>query len=247
MAHWMESVRTCISHAVRNSVQTEVRISIDELREYAVHDDTDIYFSLWEFRAAIAAAETLGSHVRLEFARGGDPLFLRLDMGALRAEFILATAEQPTITPQRKRPARHAPNPPHTRTSSRSDPPPCRASPPTPGPAPDSLPEPIPTAVKSSTSQADADLDDVLLVRPKRELTPPPVVHTETIAPTPAEDGGSRDEHTSLLFGTDAHSPPWPDDDDRDEMPPTQMTQRPQKMVRHPPTHLLTRAVSATV
>ena len=69
--------------------------------------ETNIYFSLWEFRAAISAAEVLSTHIRLEFAQGGDPLFLHIDArGDLKGDFILATASEPTQAPvARKRSA----------------------------------------------------------------------------------------------------------------------------------------------
>lgn len=84
-----------------------MRICPDDLKEYNVDQETNIYFSLWEFRAAISAAEVLSTHIRLEFAQGGDPLFLHIDArGDLKGDFILATASEPTQAPvARKRSA----------------------------------------------------------------------------------------------------------------------------------------------
>ena len=131
---------------LRHSIQTEVRISVEQLKEYIVQRDTSIYFSLWEFRAAISAAEVLGSYVRLEFAHGGDPLFLRLDTGGtFRGEFILATAGEPTSAP---------PPPPKKRTA-----PPLKQP----------VRRPQPTAEVAIKESQD---DDVLPVRPKPEPSP---------------------------------------------------------------------------
>ena len=143
-------IRSCVygplEGHLRHSIQTEVRISVEQLKEYIVQRDTSIYFSLWEFRAAISAAEVLGSYVRLEFAHGGDPLFLRLDTGGtFRGEFILATAGEPTSAP---------PPPPKK-----------RAAPPLKQP----VRRPQPTAEVAIKESQD---DDVLPVRPKPEPSP---------------------------------------------------------------------------
>lgn len=144
------AIRSCVygplEGHLRHSIQTEVRISVEQLKEYAVQHDTSVYFSLWDFRAAISAAEVLGSHVRLEFAHGGDPLFLRLHAGdTLRGEFILATAGEPTAAP-----------PPPTKK---------RAAPPLKQP----MRRPQRTAAVAIKESQD---DDALPVRPKQEPSP---------------------------------------------------------------------------
>lgn len=243
--------------AVRQSIQSEVRIPMEELDRYAVTDDTQVYFSLWEFRAAVAAAEMLDSQLTLEFFQGGDPLFLRLEtMEGLRGDFILATTGEPQATPApRKRTAprqetRHARPATIAMPAAQDVPPPPSA-------------HPRSTRVKDDSDDDDDDLLPVRAVRPKTEpLSPgrlsasPPIRSTppqpsasatpsptQRIAPTPAEVSGSHDEHPSTLFDAAPLSPPWPSQDRTsptpEEWPPTQASSsshsaRPRKPVRTP-------------
>lgn len=77
---------------VRSSIHSEVSVDVAELEQYDIQAEASVCFSLWDFRAAIHAAEMLGTSLQIEFAAGGDPLFVRFAAGGiLRAEFILAT------------------------------------------------------------------------------------------------------------------------------------------------------------
>lgn len=222
--------------------------------EYQVVSETTVYFSLWEFRAVIQTAELLGSTVQLEFAQGGDPLFLRLEPNeSLRAEFILATTGEPHIQPAaRKRPAgretrrsstRVAPVGSVPRTELPQEVPLQRTeelNPPTPFPQAHAQSQValVPTQpVKYDPDDSEEDLLPVRVVRPKTEplvlsdVAPAPSPQA-TVAPTPAEASGSRDEHPSTLFQESLdHSPPWPDSDS-EEIPATQSTQPTKKRVR---------------
>lgn len=219
--------------------------------DYQVLSETTVYFSLWEFRAVIQTAELLGSTVQLEFAQGGDPLFLRLEPNDMvRAEFILATTGEPHIQPaSRKRPA--------AREAHR---PPSKAAPPAAAPRTTTTPleaqtttnevvlptahahaqpAPLPTPpVKNDPNDSEEDL---LPVRPVRPKTEPAATETDVapsgspvaaVAPTPAEASGSHDEHPSTLFQDSMeNSPPWPDSEP-EEIPATQTTHSTKKRVR---------------
>ena len=77
---------------MRSSIHSEVSVDVAELEQYDIQAEASVCFSLWDFRAAIHAAEMLGTSLQIEFAAGGDPLFVRFAAGGiLRAEFILAT------------------------------------------------------------------------------------------------------------------------------------------------------------
>lgn len=78
---------------VRRAVHTEVRIDLAQLDMYDVAAPTHVTFSLWEFRAAAAAAEQLGVPLRLEFGAQGEPLFIYIEHAPLHAEVVIATAE----------------------------------------------------------------------------------------------------------------------------------------------------------
>lgn len=213
------------------------------MSEYHVPTEATVYFSLWEFRAAIQTADLLGSMVQLAFAQGGDPLFLRFEPNeCLRAEFILATTGEPHIQPvTHKRPARREAAP-------------RAASGPAP-PAPERRVEqehPLDAhtstvLVKDETSSSEDELLPVRSVRPKREPTVPAetAAASDTVAPTPAEASGNRDEHPSTLFQEpldDFYT--WPDSDP-EELPATQSSHAPRKRVRV--THLSYDAVPAAV
>lgn len=242
------------ANTVRSSIQSEVKAHIGEMIEYQVVSETTVYFSLWEFRAVIQTAELLGSTVQLEFAQGGDPLFLRLEPNeTLRAEFILATTGEPHIQPAaRKRPAgretrrsstRVAPVGSVPRTELPQEVPLQRTeelNPPTPFPQAHAQSQvaSVPTQpVKYDPDDSEEDLLPVRVVRPKTEplvlsdVAPAPSPQA-TVAPTPAEASGSRDEHPSTLFQESLdHSPPLPDSDS-EEIPATQSTQPTKKRVR---------------
>ena len=81
---------------VRRAVHTEVRIDLAQLDVYDVAAPTHVTFSLWEFRAAVAAAEQLGVPIRLEFGAQGEPLFIYIEHAPLHAEIVIATAEADT-------------------------------------------------------------------------------------------------------------------------------------------------------
>lgn len=228
-------------------MQSEVKAHINEMIEYQVMSETTVYFSLWEFRAVIQTAELLGSTLQLDFAQGGDPLFLRLEPNeSVRAEFILATTSEPHVQPaSRKRPAGREPRRSSARaapvaTAPRRDPPiqvPAQESgAPTRTPVlPDAHAQPhtitVPAQpVKNDSDDSEDDLLPVRAVRPKTEplalsdMAPVPSQQA-AVAPTPAEASGSPDEHPSTLFHEPlGSSPPWPDSDP-EEIPATQSAQ----------------------
>ena len=83
---------------VRRSIQTEIRIQLNDLDMFEVAQDTCIVFPLWELRAAIGVPDQLRVPLKLAFGYGGDPLFVYLDQAPVHAEFIIATTgedEQP--------------------------------------------------------------------------------------------------------------------------------------------------------
>ncbi|GAC77639.1 hypothetical protein PANT_27d00049 [Moesziomyces antarcticus T-34] len=77
---------------LRRAIHTEVKIAVDEFREYAVLDACALTFSLREFKATVALAEALGVALEVNFSDGDEPLFVRLRVeNAVAAEFVIAT------------------------------------------------------------------------------------------------------------------------------------------------------------
>lgn len=79
---------------IRRSIQTEIRIQLNDLDIFEVAQDTCIVFPLWELRAAIGVADQLRVSLKLAFGYGGDPLFVYLDQAPVHAEFIIATTSE---------------------------------------------------------------------------------------------------------------------------------------------------------
>ncbi|SNX87052.1 related to DNA repair protein rad9 [Melanopsichium pennsylvanicum] len=79
---------------IRKAIQTEVKIAVQEFKEYCVLEDTKLTFSLREFKATVGLAETLGTAVEVNFSDGDEPLFVRLRVeNVVRGEFVIATTK----------------------------------------------------------------------------------------------------------------------------------------------------------
>lgn len=79
---------------VRKAIQTEVKIAVDEFRDYCVLEECRLTFSLREFKATVALAEGLGVALEINFSDGDEPLFVRLKLeNAVAAEFVIATTK----------------------------------------------------------------------------------------------------------------------------------------------------------
>lgn len=242
----LDGTGTWRADAVRPSIQSEVRVPLDELDAYHVEGPATVCFSVWEFRAAILAAESLNSLLHMEFREGGQPLFFHMDTDALRGEFILATTGTPSAAapPTRKRaaptraePVRRPRGTPPARAPVHAPTPASPAPPDEPAPVvnPESDDDLLPMA--RPVKQELSTLPERQSPAPSRQPKPPPSSETapstplrmdarDFIAPTPAEDNGDHDEHPSTLFDDTTLSPPWPsdhDDEDLATMPPTQV------------------------
>ncbi|KAK0521799.1 hypothetical protein OC834_006527 [Tilletia horrida] len=99
------------------SIQTQVRIELQEFISYDVNQVIHLTFPLKEFKAAIALAESLGLSLEIRFGINDQPLFILLSNApqiptasnhssmprptyeqgqpTLRAEFVLATTQEP--------------------------------------------------------------------------------------------------------------------------------------------------------
>ncbi|SPO31068.1 related to DNA repair protein rad9 [Ustilago trichophora] len=77
---------------IRKSIATEVKIAVEEFKDYCVLDDVKLTFSLREFKATVALAESLGVPLEVNFSDGDEPLFVRLRVeSAVAGEFVIAT------------------------------------------------------------------------------------------------------------------------------------------------------------
>ncbi|EST08825.1 Rad9/Ddc1 [Kalmanozyma brasiliensis GHG001] len=84
---------------VRKSIATEVKIAIDEFKEYGVLEEARLTLSLREFKATVQLAESLGVSVEVNFSDGDEPLFVRLRVeSAVAAEFVIATTKAGAAT-----------------------------------------------------------------------------------------------------------------------------------------------------
>ncbi|PWY98123.1 hypothetical protein BCV70DRAFT_202294 [Testicularia cyperi] len=84
---------------IPKAIHTEVKIAVDEFREYSVLEESLMTFSLREFKAAVTLAETLQVPLEVNFSDGDEPLFIRLRVeSAVAAEIVIATTkgERPT-------------------------------------------------------------------------------------------------------------------------------------------------------
>lgn len=79
---------------IRKSIHTEVKIAMENFRDYSVVTESVLTFSLKEFKATVTLAETLQTPLEIRFSDGNAPLFLRLKLeSTLIAEFIVATSK----------------------------------------------------------------------------------------------------------------------------------------------------------
>lgn len=79
---------------IRKAIHTEVKIAMENFREYTVISESLLTFSLKEFKATVTLAETLQVPLKIKFSDGDAPLFLRLKVDlAIEAEFIVATSK----------------------------------------------------------------------------------------------------------------------------------------------------------
>ncbi|SPO30676.1 related to DNA repair protein rad9 [Ustilago trichophora] len=77
---------------IRRSIATEVKIAVEEFKDYCVLEDVKLTFSLREFKATVALAESLGVPLEMNFSDGDEPLFVRLRVeSAVAGEFVIAT------------------------------------------------------------------------------------------------------------------------------------------------------------
>lgn len=201
---------------------------------YHVPDPTLVQFSLWEFRAAIHVAEQLGTRLELAFGYGGEPMFVRLHVpGALHAEFILATTGEEMGRPEAPRPTPWAVPPERT--------PPAQPEP-TPAPASPLFfhDEPAPKLEPASHALHETPYSPPTQRTPPRESTGTvlhsgrpgiPLSQLFTVQPTPADQGGSRDEHPSSWLD----APPSPPHVESDSLPPTQPPRGAHTKVGRPP------------
>lgn len=78
--------------AVRKAIHTEVKLALDEFKEYGVLEDVGLTFSLKEFKACVALAEAWGCVLEVNFGKGEEPVFVRMRVeGAVVAEVVIAT------------------------------------------------------------------------------------------------------------------------------------------------------------
>ena len=76
----------------RKSIATEVKVAVEEFKEYAVLDEVKLTFSLREFKATVSLAESWGVAMEVNFDVQG-PVFVRLRRESeVGAEFVLATS-----------------------------------------------------------------------------------------------------------------------------------------------------------
>ncbi|PWN51835.1 hypothetical protein IE53DRAFT_361271 [Violaceomyces palustris] len=78
---------------IRRSIQTEVRVDIQDFETYEISNESCLCFSLKEFRATIVLAEQLGRPLEISFSDGEAPLFVRIHQEAVEAEFVIATTK----------------------------------------------------------------------------------------------------------------------------------------------------------
>ncbi|CDW97447.1 hypothetical protein [Sporisorium scitamineum] len=64
--------------SVRKAIATEVKVAVEEFREYCVLEEVRLTFSLREFKATVALAEGWGVALEVNFSDGDEPLFVRL-------------------------------------------------------------------------------------------------------------------------------------------------------------------------
>ncbi|GAC94821.1 hypothetical protein PHSY_002394 [Pseudozyma hubeiensis SY62] len=77
---------------MRKAISTEVKIAVEEFKEYCVLEEVKMTFSLREFKATVGLAEGLGVGVEVNFSGGDEPLFVRMRVeSAVAAEFVIAT------------------------------------------------------------------------------------------------------------------------------------------------------------
>ncbi|CDR88841.1 related to DNA repair protein rad9 [Sporisorium scitamineum] len=80
--------------SVRKAIATEVKVAVEEFREYCVLEEVRLTFSLREFKATVALAEGWGVALEVNFSDGDEPLFVRLRVeSAVAAEFVIATTK----------------------------------------------------------------------------------------------------------------------------------------------------------
>ncbi|CBQ69007.1 related to DNA repair protein rad9 [Sporisorium reilianum SRZ2] len=78
--------------SIRKAIATEVKVAVEEFKEYCVLDEVKLTFSLREFKATVGLAEGLGVPLEVNFSEGDEPLFVRLRVeSAVAAEFVIAT------------------------------------------------------------------------------------------------------------------------------------------------------------
>jgi hypothetical protein len=77
----------------RKSIQTEVKVDPSQFDVYEVSGEVFLSLPLKEFRAAVAFAEAIGSHLELHFSAGGEPLFIKILGDSLNAEVVIATTD----------------------------------------------------------------------------------------------------------------------------------------------------------
>lgn len=77
----------------RKSIQTEVKVDPTQFDVYQVSGEVFLSLPLKEFRAAVAFAEAVGSHLELHFSAGGEPLFIKILGDSLSAEVVIATTD----------------------------------------------------------------------------------------------------------------------------------------------------------
>ncbi|PWN23126.1 hypothetical protein BCV69DRAFT_280742 [Microstroma glucosiphilum] len=77
----------------RRSIQTEVKVDPTQFDVYQVSGEVFLSLPLKEFRAAVAFAEAIGSHLELHFSAGGEPLFIKILGDSLSAEVVIATTD----------------------------------------------------------------------------------------------------------------------------------------------------------
>lgn len=80
------------STSARKAIHTQVKIALEEFKEYSILEDVALTLSLREFKATVGLAESWGVGVEVCFGKGEEPIFVRLRVeGGVAGEFVIAT------------------------------------------------------------------------------------------------------------------------------------------------------------
>ncbi|CAO1618927.1 unnamed protein product [Sympodiomycopsis kandeliae] len=208
----------------RKSIQTEVKVEIEQFQLYQVETEAFLTLPLKEFRAAVTVAEAFIAPVELHFSVGGEPLFIRIFGDIVSLEMVIATTDtkppemvnQQRATPFRPQPPRASftpQRPAYSTTQQQSSTPPqpsprlpSQPRPSQPSPRTASQAAPIPVAESQASMSGTPPIE-----RPSqqpRESTPPlhtaagrhdrPTEQRQSPPPLPEEPPAGSQSLTSL-------------------------------------------------